>query len=101
MDVISPDPDQQHVDIVFFFDSVEAYLVRSIANADIKVWQLSLHHITENNLETFLGRSALETLGDFGRHTRIQFHRNNLLRFIQNLGRQVTGTGTDFKNNLL
>lgn len=79
----------------------ETYLVRSIANANIKVGQLSLHHITKNNLETFLSRSALETLGDFSRHTRIQFHRNNFLRFIQNLGRQVTSTGTDFEDNLL
>lgn len=45
-------------------------------------------------------RSTLETLGDFGSHSRIQLHSNDLLSLFQNLGCQVTSTGTDFEDDL-
>lgn len=77
------------------------HLIRGVADADIKVWKLRLHHIAENNLQALLCRSTLETLGDFGSHSRIQLHRDDLLGLFQNLGSQVTSTGTDFEDDLM
>lgn len=77
------------------------YLVRGIANANIKIGQFGLHHIAQDNLEALLGRGSLKTLGDFSRHTRIQFHGHNLLRLLQDLCRQVSSSGTDFEDDLL
>lgn len=76
------------------------YLVRSVANADVEVRELSFHDISKNHFQAFLGRSALETLGDFGRHSRIQFHRDSLLGLLQNLRCQVSSTGTDFEDHV-
>lgn len=77
------------------------YLVGSITDADIEVWELRLHHISKNDLQALLVWSGLEAFGDFCSHTRIQFHSNALLCLFQNLGCQVTSTGTNFEDDLL
>jgi hypothetical protein len=77
------------------------YLVGGIADTDIEVWKLGLHHISKNDIQPLLVWGGLETLGDFCSHTGIQFHSNALLCFFQNLGCQVTSTGTNFKDDLL
>lgn len=80
--------------------SVPTHLIRRVTDADIKVWKLRLHHVSKNDLQTLLSRSALETFGDFGSHSRIQLHRDDLLGLFENLCSQVTSTGTDFENDL-
>lgn len=58
------------------------YLVGSITDADIKVWELRLHDISKNDLQAFLVWGRLEALGDFCSHTGIQFHGNAFLCFF-------------------
>jgi hypothetical protein len=77
-----------------------SYLVGGITDADIKIWELSLHHVSKNDVQALLVWGGLESLGDFSSHTRIQFHGNTLLRLFEDLGRQVTSSGTNFKDDL-
>lgn len=77
------------------------YLIWGIADADVEVWKLGFHHISQNDIQPLLVWGRLETLGDFCSHTRIQFHSDAFLCLFQNLGCQITSTGTDFKNDLL
>lgn len=77
-----------------------AYLIRSVANAHVEIWKLGLHHVSQNDIQTFLGRGRLKAFGHLGGHTRIQFHRDHLLGLFHNLSRQVTGSGTNFKDDL-
>lgn len=80
---------------------MHTYLIGGITDADIEVWELGFHHISKNDIQAFLVWGRLETLGDFSSHTRVKFHRNTLLCLFQNLGCQVTSTGTDFEDDLL
>jgi hypothetical protein len=76
------------------------YLVGGITDADVEIWELRLHHVSKNDIQTLLVWGRLESLGDFSSHTRIQFNGNTLLRLFENLGCQVTSSGTDFKHDL-
>ena len=42
-----------------------SYLIRSVADANIKVGEIGLHHIAQENIESFLLGLALDTLRDF------------------------------------
>jgi hypothetical protein len=61
---------------------IETYLIRRIADANIKVRQISLDDIPQKHLESFLLRLALHTLRHFGRHTRIEFDSDHFLRLF-------------------
>lgn len=76
------------------------YLIRGVADTDIEIWKLRLHHVSEYHIQAFLRRCPLEALGDFGRHSWIQFHRDDLLGLLQNLRCQVSCTGTDFEDHV-
>lgn len=77
-----------------------SYLVRCVADTDIEVWKLRLHHVPEYHIQAFLGWCSLESFGDFGRHSRVQFHRNDLFGLLQYLRSQVSSTGTNFKDHI-
>jgi hypothetical protein len=62
------------------------YLVGGITDADVEIWELRLHYVSKNDIQTLLVWGRLESLGDFSSHTRIQFNGNTLLRFFENLG---------------
>lgn len=76
------------------------YLIRGIADANIEIWKLCLHHVSEYHLQAFLRWCPLEALGHFGRHSRIQLHRNDLLGLLQDLRGQVSRSGTDFEDHI-
>lgn len=59
-----------------------------------------LEHISEDDFESLLGWSALETLCDFGSHSGIGFACDDFFGLFQDFRCQVTGTGTDFEDNL-
>lgn len=61
------------------------YLIWCVADADIKVWEFGLHNISEYHFQALLGRGSLETLRHFCRHSRVQFHRDNLFGLFEYL----------------
>lgn len=78
-------------------------LIRSVTDDDLELRQLGqirLDEVTQHNLQLLLLRRPLHLLGQFGRHAGIQFHRNDVLRLLQNSARQDTRTRTNFKNGL-
>lgn len=77
-----------------------SYLIRGVADADIEIGKLRLHHVSKYHIQTFLRRCSLKTLGDLGRHSRIQFDRDYPLGLLQNFRRQVASTGTDFEDDI-
>lgn len=56
--------------------------------------------IAEDDFEAFRGGCSLESLGDFSSHTRIGLAGDDLLCLFENLGRQVSCSGTDFEDDL-
>lgn len=59
-----------------------------------------LEHIAQDDLEALGGGGSLETFGDFGGHTGIGFAGDDFFRLFDNFGCQVTGTWTDFEDDL-
>ena len=59
-----------------------------------------LEDISKDNLESLLGRGALETLCDFGSHSGIGFAGDDFFGLFQDLCCQVTSSGADFEDNL-
>lgn len=75
-------------------------LVRSIGDADVKVGQLSLQKVTNDDVKLFLLGSPLDTLDQFSCHSGILFDNVHLLSTFQELHSQVTGTRTDFEHDI-
>lgn len=76
------------------------YLIRRIADADIEIWKLSLHNITEKDIQALCLWLPLHTLSDLCSHSRIQLDSNDLLRLLQNFDRQISRTRTNFEYSL-
>lgn len=76
-------------------------LIGSVADTDIEIRKVSLHHIAKNNIQTLFGWSRLKPLGDFSSHARIQFDGDALFRSVQDLCCQIACTRADFEDDLL
>lgn len=59
-----------------------------------------LDDISQDDFELLGQGSALDTLGDFGTHTGIKFDGDDLLGLFEGADRDVTGTGTDFDDDI-
>ena len=59
-----------------------------------------LDDVAEDDFELLGEGSALDTLGDFGTHTGIEFDGDDLLGLLEGADRDVTGTGTDFDDDI-
>lgn len=59
-----------------------------------------LEHISEDDFESLLGGSALETLCDFCSHSGIGFACDDFFGLFQDFCCQVTSSGADFEDNL-
>ena len=57
-----------------------------------------LYHVAEDDFQSLRRRRALKSFGQFGSHSRILLHGYNTLGFFEDLGSQVTGSGTDFED---
>ena len=85
---------------IYIYICTPAYLIWGIANANIEIRKICFDHISQNDIQAWLRWCTLNTLGNFRCHSRIQFHSDDLLGFLEDLDREVTCTGTDFKNDL-
>ena len=73
-------------------------LIWSVRYAQVKKWHLRLDCITLYDAELVRVAKLLDALRDFGNHTRIDLHRNDLLAALQQLHSRVTRSWTDLKN---
>ena len=44
------------------------YLVRRVTDTNVEIWEISLHHIPEHDLQSFLLRLSLHSLREFSSH---------------------------------
>ena len=77
-----------------------SYLVRRVADANIKVRQVRLDHIPQHDLQSLLLRLPLHPLGDLGRHPRIEFHGDDSFCLFEDFDSQVARSGADFENDV-
>ena len=76
------------------------HLIWCIRNADIKVWKIHLHDISEQNIKALRFRLALYSFRDFSSHSWIKLYCYDFLCFFENLYSQIPCTRADFKYNL-
>lgn len=76
------------------------YLIWGVRNANIKCRQFGLNNISKQNLQSLLHRRALHTLCDFSSHARIDFDSDDFLCCFQNADSQVTGSRTNFEDDI-
>ena len=76
------------------------YLVGRVADADVKVGQIRLDHVAEQDLEALLLGLALDALGELGGHPGIQLDGHDLLGLFEDPSRQVARSGADFEDDL-
>ncbi len=77
-----------------------AYLVWSVAYADVKIWELCFDNIPKHDFQTFLLWFALHTFRNLRSHAGIQLYRDHFLRFLKNLHRKISSTRANFKHDL-
>ena len=75
-------------------------LIRRITDANIEIRQFHLAHIPQQHLQPLRFRFPLHPFRHFGGHARVQLHRDDLLRFFQDLDRQVACARADFQHDV-
>ena len=76
------------------------YLVGCVADTDVKIWKISLHHVPKHDLQSFLLGLSLHSLRDFSSHAWIQLHCYDSFGFLKYPDSQIACSGADFEDNL-
>lgn len=77
-----------------------ADLVGRVADANIKVGQVRLDDVAQQDVEAFLGRCALHALGQLGGHARVHFDGDAAFGFGQDARCQIACARTDFEHDV-
>lgn len=61
------------------------YLVGSVTYTDVEVGEICFDDIAEKDFQSFLLGFALNSFGDFGCHSGVEFHGDDFLCFLKDL----------------
>lgn len=75
-------------------------MVRYVCHTDIEVWEITLKHISLDNLEAVGEGSALEAALELEDHTGVKLDCNDRFSGFQKLLRQVSSTGANLEDNI-